>query len=65
MLVEASHPITTSLLSLLLPLKPQQVLKERDFPYSDIKMLASARSAGRTYSFDGAEYIVEELTEKR
>lgn len=27
-------------------------------------MLASARSAGRKYSFDGAEYTVEELTEK-
>jgi len=41
-----------------------QVLKERDFPYSNIKMLASARSAGRTYTFDGHEYTVEELTEK-
>ena len=27
-------------------------------------MLASARSAGRKYEFDGAEYTVEELTEK-
>ena len=40
-----------------------QVLKERDFPYSDVKMLASARSAGRKYEFDGTEYVVEELTE--
>ena len=40
-----------------------QVLKERDFPYSDIKMLASARSAGRKYTFDGVEYTVEELTD--
>lgn len=40
-----------------------QVLKERDFPYSDVKMLASARSAGRKYEFDGNEYVVEELTE--
>jgi aspartate-semialdehyde dehydrogenase len=24
-----------------------QVLRERDFPYSDLKLLASARSAGR------------------
>lgn len=40
-----------------------QVLKERDFPYSDMKMLASARSAGRTYEFDGQKYTVEELTE--
>lgn len=42
-----------------------QVLKERDFPYSNIKMLASARSAGKKYTFDGQEYVVEELTEKR
>jgi aspartate-semialdehyde dehydrogenase len=41
-----------------------QVLKERDFPYSDIIMLASARSAGRKYSFDGNEYTVQELTDK-
>lgn len=40
-----------------------QVLKDRDFPYSDMKMLASARSAGRTYDFDGNTYTVEELTE--
>lgn len=40
-----------------------QVLKERDFPYSDMKMLASARSAGKSYEFDGQEYVVEELTE--
>ncbi len=41
-----------------------QVLHERNFPYSDIKMLASARSAGRKYTFEGVEYTVEELTEK-
>ncbi|KAI8102004.1 hypothetical protein M9434_007065 [Picochlorum sp. BPE23] len=40
-----------------------RVLKARDFPYSDMKMLASARSAGRTYEFDGNTYTVEELTE--
>lgn len=28
-------------------------------------MLASARSAGRKYTFEGVEYTVEELTEKR
>jgi len=39
------------------------VLKERDFPYSDMKMLASARSAGRQYDFDGQTYTVEELKE--
>ena len=40
-----------------------QVLSERDFPYSGIKMLASARSAGRTYDFEGETYTVEELKE--
>ena len=39
------------------------MLKERDFPYSDMKMLASARSAGRQYDFDGQTYTVEELKE--
>ncbi len=39
------------------------MLKERDFPYSDMKMLASARSAGRQYDFDGQTYTVEELGE--
>jgi aspartate-semialdehyde dehydrogenase len=39
-----------------------QVLHERNFPYSDIKMLASSRSAGRKYTFEGQEYTVEELT---
>jgi len=39
-----------------------KVLKERDFPYSNMKMLASARSAGREYEFDGKTYKVEELT---
>ena len=40
-----------------------RVLKERDFPYSSVKMLASARSAGSEVEFDGENYIVEELTE--
>ena len=39
------------------------MLKERDFPYSDIKMLASSRSAGKEVQFDGATYTIEELTE--
>jgi len=42
-----------------------RVLHERNFPYSDIKMLASARSAGRQYEFEGQQYTVEELTDKR
>ena len=40
-----------------------RVLKERDFPYSSVKMLASARSAKSEVEFDGENYIVEELTE--
>uniref|UniRef100_A0A061R8G9 aspartate-semialdehyde dehydrogenase n=2 Tax=Tetraselmis sp. GSL018 TaxID=582737 RepID=A0A061R8G9_9CHLO len=39
-----------------------KVLKERNFPYSDMKMLASARSAGRKVDFDGKAYTIEELT---
>ena len=42
-----------------------RVLHERDFPYSDIVMLASERSAGRTYTFEGNEYTVQALTDKR
>lgn len=30
-----------------------KVLQERDFPYASMKMLASARSAGKKCSFDG------------
>jgi len=40
-----------------------QILKQRDFPYSSMKMLASARSAGKKVDFDGETYTVEELTE--
>ena len=42
-----------------------RVLHERDFPYSDIVMLASERSAGRKYTFEGNEYTVQALTDKR
>ncbi len=38
-------------------------LEDRDFPVSELKLLASARSVGKTYEFKGAEYAVEELTE--
>lgn len=38
------------------------MLKERNFPYSNMKMLASARSAGKKVDFDGKSYVVEELT---
>ena len=38
-----------------------QVLTARGFPYSSMKMLASARSAGKQYDFEGESYTVEEL----
>ncbi|XP_057749154.1 uncharacterized protein LOC130968088 [Arachis stenosperma] len=38
------------------------VLSDRDFPYRSIKMLASKRSSGRRLTFEGNEYVVEELT---
>jgi aspartate-semialdehyde dehydrogenase len=38
------------------------VLAERDFPIRNLKLLASARSAGKTIAFKGRTYTVEELT---
>lgn len=38
-------------------------LEERDFPVKDLKLLATARSAGRKLRFKGAEIRVEELTD--
>ena len=38
------------------------MLTERNFPYSEMKMLASKRSAGKTVEFDGETYTIEELT---
>lgn len=40
----------------------RQLLQERDFPYKNIKFLASARSAGSTIEFAGETHTVEELT---
>ena len=40
----------------------RQLLEERDFPYGQIKFLASKRSAGTTVTFKGEEHTVEELT---
>jgi aspartate-semialdehyde dehydrogenase len=40
-----------------------QVLEERGFPVSDLKLLASARSVGKTLSYKGQSLTVEELTE--
>ena len=33
-----------------------RVLQQRNFPYSNLKLLASSRSAGKTYEFEGATY---------
>jgi len=38
------------------------IIQQREFPFSSLKMLASSRSAGKTIEFKGKEYIVEELT---
>ena len=39
-----------------------KVLEERNFPISKLKLLASARSAGKTMKFRGEDIVVEELT---
>jgi len=40
-----------------------KVLEERDLPISEIFFFASSKSAGKTLTFKGENYIVEELTE--
>jgi aspartate-semialdehyde dehydrogenase len=40
-----------------------KVLEERDFPFENLYLMASAKSAGKTVIFKGENYIVEELTE--
>ena len=42
----------------------QKCLATRNFPLSELKLLASARSAGKKMPFRGEELVVEELTEK-
>jgi aspartate-semialdehyde dehydrogenase len=39
-----------------------ELLVQRDFPFKTIKFLASKRSAGKTITFKGKSYTVEELT---
>jgi len=39
----------------------RQLLEERDFPYGEIKFLATARSAGKKLVFKGEEHTVEEI----
>lgn len=41
-----------------------KVLEERDFPFDNLYMMASARTAGTAVTFKGKDYVVEELTEK-
>ena len=38
------------------------LIEERNFPFSEMKLLASARSAGKKLSVAGQEYTVEEAT---
>ena len=40
-----------------------KVLEERNFPINNLKLYASARSAGKKLNFAGKEYIVEETNE--
>lgn len=39
----------------------RRLLKERDYPYGEIKFLASARSAGKQIEFKGRQVTVEQL----
>ncbi len=39
-----------------------KILEERNFPIAELKLLASARSAGKKLRFRGKEYVVEEMT---
>lgn len=39
------------------------LIEERNFPFAELKMLASKRSAGKKIQFMGEEYTVEEATE--
>ena len=41
-----------------------KLIEERNFPFGELKMLASSRSAGKKIKFMGKEYTVEETTEK-
>lgn len=39
------------------------VLNDRDFPYRSLRLLASKRSAGKQMTFEGRDYVVDELSE--
>ncbi len=38
----------------------QAILEERGFPVDELRLFASARSAGRTLAFRGADVVVED-----
>ena len=38
------------------------LIEERNFPFANLKLLASKRSAGKVISFMGKDYTVEETT---
>lgn len=40
-----------------------ELIEERDFPFAELKLLASKRSAGKKMTFMGKEYTVEETTD--
>ena len=40
-----------------------EILAERDFPLAELRLLASARSAGRALAFKGEKLVVQELSE--
>ena len=44
--------------------KMLQVLHERQFPFETITLFASKRSAGSTITYNGVDYVVQELTEE-
>jgi aspartate-semialdehyde dehydrogenase len=41
-----------------------KVLEERNFPFDNLYLMSSGKSAGKIIKFKGKDYIVEELTEK-
>ncbi|MBR3747871.1 MAG: aspartate-semialdehyde dehydrogenase, partial [Selenomonadaceae bacterium] len=40
-----------------------KLIEERNFPFGELKLLASSRSAGKKIDFMGKTYTVEETTE--
>ncbi|MGB0184023.1 MAG: aspartate-semialdehyde dehydrogenase [Opitutales bacterium] len=40
-----------------------RLLHERNFPMSDLRLLASARSAGKSIRYEGRSWVIEEATE--